>query len=404
MTIHLTDRIECIEVSPTLGVMMEAERYKARGVDMVDFGPGEPDFPTPEHIKQAAIRALGENRTKYTPVGGIMPLREAVCAWHAAQLGSAYEPGECVVSAGGKHAIFNAVNALIQTGDEVIVHLPYWVSYPDMVKYAGGQPVLVQTHAVDGFCLRAAEVERLITPRTRMLIVNSPCNPTGAVIPSEEFARILEVCARRDVWLLSDECYSHFVYGHARPFSVASLPGAKESVIVIGSLSKTFAMTGWRMGYSLAPKPLAAAVLKLQSQSTSNPTSISQYAALEALRGPMDSVHTMLAEYTRRRARILEGLRAIPGITCTAPEGTFYVFPDVTGGINQGARPRGATSVPDTSLVARQLLENEHVALIPGEAFGAPGFLRISYAASLERIEEGLRRLAHFFSQAESGS
>jgi aspartate aminotransferase len=403
MNVRLTQRIERIEISPTLSVMQDAQRYKDRGVDVVDYGPGEPDFPTPEHIKQAAIRALTENRTKYTAVGGIMPLREAVCAWHAAQLGSHFEPGECVVSAGGKHAIFNAVNALVEDGDEVIVHLPYWVSYPDMVKYAGAQPIFAQTHAADGFCLRAAEIERLITPRTRMVIVNSPSNPTGAVIPPDEFAWILEVCARRGIWLLSDECYSHFVYGDARPFSVASLPGAKECCIVIGSLSKTFAMTGWRMGYSLTPKPLAEAMLKLQSQSTSNANSIAQYAALAAMRGSMDSVHTMLEEYARRRARILEGLRAIPGITCTAPEGTFYVFPDVTGGMRKGARVGGEAS-PDTAALGRQLLEREHVAVIAGESFGAPGFLRLSYATSMERIEEGLRRLAHFFSQSESVS
>jgi aspartate aminotransferase len=394
-TLHLADRVNRISVSATLAVLTEAEKYKARGVDVVDFGPGEPDFPTPEHIKRAAIRALEENRTKYTPTAGIAPLRQAVCEWHAAQLGTAYEPAECIVSVGGKHVCFNAINSLISSGDEVILGAPYWVSYPDIVKYAGGRPVVVPTRASDGFCLRAADVEQVISPRTRMVIANSPSNPTGAVIPPEEFARILDVCRRRGLWLLTDECYSHFLYGDARPFSVASLPGAKDCIIVAGSLSKTFAMTGWRIGYALAPAPLVEAMLKLQSQSTSNPTSIAQYAALEALRGPMDSVRTMLAEYARRRARILEGLRAIPGVTCTEPQGAFYVFPDVSGGRSNGA------AASDTLRIGRELLERAHVAVVPGDAFGAPGFLRLSYATSMERIEEGLRRLAGFFAGGE---
>jgi aspartate aminotransferase len=221
------------------------------------------------------------------------------------------------------------------------------------------------------------------------VIVNSPCNPTGAVIPPDEFAKIFEVCQRHGVWLLSDECYSHFTYGAAKPFTVASLPGSRSRLIIAGSFSKTFAMTGWRMGYLLAPQPLIAAVTKLQSQSTSNPTSIVQYAALEAARGPMDSVWTMLAEYGRRRERILAGLRAIPGVTCTAPEGAFYVFPNISAHLN--------SEMPSDTAVTKQLLEREFVAVVPGEAFGAPGYLRISYATSIERIEEGLRRFARFF-------
>ena len=398
MQVQLADRVNRISVSPTLAVLTEAERYKARGIDVVDFGPGEPDFPTPDHIKRAAIRAIEQNFTKYTATAGIAPLREAICAWHAAQFGSQYTPAECIVNVGGKHAIFNAINALIEPGDEVLIPAPYWVSFPDIVKYAGGRPIFVPTQAKDGFCLRAAEVEELIGPRTKVLIVNSPNNPTGAVVPPEEFARIDEVCRRRGIWLLSDECYSHFLYGAARPYSVAGIPDSKPHLIIIGSLSKTFSMTGWRVGYSLAPQPLIEATLKLQSQSTSNPTSISQHAGLEALRGPMDSVATMLAEYARRRARILEGLRAIPGITCTAPEGAFYVFPNVAARLGNGS------GAQDTAALARQLLEREHVVVVPGEAFGAPGFLRISYATAMERIEEGLRRLERFFASAESAS
>jgi len=402
--VQLAERVNRISVSATLAVLTEAERYKARGIDVVDFGPGEPDFPTPEHIKRAAIRAIEQNFTKYTATAGIAPLREAVCAWHAAQFGSSYAPGECIVSVGGKHAIFNAINALIELGDEVLIPVPYWVSFPDIVKYAGGRPVFVPTEAADGFCLRAAQVEGLLGPRTRVLIVNSPNNPTGAVVPPEEFARLYEVCRRRGVWLLSDECYSHFTYGSTRPYSVAGIAGSKPHLIVVGSLSKTFSMTGWRVGYALAPQPLVDAMLKLQSQSTSNPTSISQYAALEALTGPMDSVATMLAEYARRRARILAGLRAIPGVTCTAPDGAFYVFPNVAARLGNGSGALAAIGAQDTAALARLLLEREHLAVVPGEAFGAPGFLRFSYATSIERIEEGLRRLERFFASAESGS
>jgi aspartate aminotransferase len=385
---RLSDAINRISVSPTMAVLMEAEKLRAKGVDVVDFGPGEPDFPTPEHIKRAAIRALEENKTKYTPTAGIAPLRQAVCDWHAKNLGSSYEPRECVFTAGGKIAIFNVMGSLLNAGDEVVIASPYWVSYPDIVKFTGGKPVFVQASESDNFCLRAAAVEKAITPRTRVVIVNSPNNPTGAVIPQDELGRILEVCQKHEVWLLSDECYSHFTYGDAKPFSVASIPGSKEHVIIAGSLSKTFAMTGWRAGYTLTPEPLATAMIKLQSQTISNVNSITQYAAVEALRGPMDSVGTMLAEYARRRERILTGLRAIRGIECTSPDGAFYAFPKCIGKNGE---------ILDSVEVTKALLGREHVAVVPGDAFGAPGHLRISYATSIERIDEGLRRIAHFF-------
>ena len=396
---QLSQRIERITESPTMAVMAEAERYKARGIDVVDFGPGEPDFSTPEHIKRAAIRALEQNFTKYTPAGGIQPLRQALCDWHAAQLGTYYQSSECVVTVGGKHAIFNTVNVLVNPGDEVVIPVPCWVSFPDIVKYAGGKPVFVQTHEHNNFCLAARDVEAALTPKTRMVIVNSPSNPTGAVLPEDEFAKIVDVCRRRGVWLLTDECYSHFLYGGRARFSAASLPDAKGTVIVCGSLSKTFAMTGWRVGFVLAPEPIAKAVIKLQSQSTSNPTSIAQHAALEAVRGPMDSVAAMLAEYERRRTRVLAGLHAIPGLTCNEPQGAFYAFPNVAACHTHDEACRAASNGRlDTAVVARRLLESAHVAVVPGEGFGAAGFLRISYATSIERIDEGLRRLTEFFS------
>lgn len=387
--IEFASRVNRISVSPTMLVLQEAEKLKARGVDVADFGPGEPDFPTPEHIKRAAILALEENKTKYTPAAGIPPLRQAICEWHAAQLGSSYQAADCIVTSGGKHAIFQTICALVDSGDEVVIPAPYWVSYPDMVKYANGQPVFLKTTAGDGFVLRADALEKVLTPKTRIVIANSPNNPTGGVIPPEEFSKILDLCRQRDVWLLTDECYSHFTYSGANPFSAACLSDSKDRLIVAGSFSKTFAMTGWRVGYILGPAALVSAITKLQSQSTSNPTSIAQYAALAAARGPMDSVATMLAEYSRRRERILAGLRAIPGITCTAPQGAFYAFPDISAHFS--------ASSPDDTAVAKDLLELEHVAVVPGAAFGAPGHLRLSYATSLERIEEGLRRIERFF-------
>jgi aspartate aminotransferase len=392
-TFLLSDRVNRIAASATMMVVQAADQLKSKGVDVADFGAGEPDFPTPEHIKRACIQALEANRTKYTPVPGITELRQAICDWHKKELGSTYQATECVVTVGGKQAIFNAVCALINPGDEVVMAAPYWVSYPDIVKYAGGKPVIIETRADDGFVIRAGEVEQAITPRTRIVIANSPSNPTGGVIPPGELERILEVCQRHGVWLMTDECYSHFTYGEEKPYSVASVPGSKSGLLVIGSLSKTFAMTGWRVGYALAPQPLIAAMTKLQSQSTSNPTSIAQYAAMAAMTGPMDSVPVMLAEYARRRERIVAGLRAIPGVRSTAPAGAFYVFPNVSA--------RFTREMPSSSAVASQLLEQEHVALVPGEGFGAPGFLRLSYATSMDRIEEGLRRMSRFFDHAK---
>ncbi|HVS89430.1 MAG TPA: pyridoxal phosphate-dependent aminotransferase [Candidatus Acidoferrum sp.] len=399
---QLTERINRIQISPTAAVIAEADRLKSQGVDIADFGPGEPDFSTPEHIKKAAIRAIEENKSKYTPTGGIMPLREAICAWHKRELGSNYAPKECVVSVGGKHAIFNVVSVLIQSGDEVIIPAPYWVSFPDIVKYAGGTPVYVETRPEDGFSVKAAAIEKAITPKTKLLILNSPSNPTGGVVPPDEYQRILAVCKKHNVWLMGDECYSHFIYEPHKPFSIASAPDSKASVITIGSVSKTFAMTGWRIGYTLAPEALVQAVIKLQSQSTSNPTSIAQYAALEAMRGTMETVPVMLAEYAKRRKRIVEGLRAIPGVTCGMPGGAFYAFPNVSAHLANGASEHALAK--DTTELAKLLLDEARVALVPGDAFGAPGYLRLSYATSIERIEEGLRRMERFFARVEAAA
>jgi len=389
--------MERISPSATGEVLAEAERLRASGVDVVNFGIGEPDFPTPDHIKQAAVRAIERNLTKYTPVPGIDPLREAVCQWHKREFGTSYQTAESVITVGGKQAIFDALNVLVNEGEEVILPAPYWVSFPDMIRFVGAEPRIVQTAASDGFRLRAAHVEAAIGPRTRMLIVNSPNNPAGSVVPNDEMERILDVCRRRGIWLVTDECYSHFLYGGREPFSVAALAGAKDQVIVVGSCSKTFAMTGWRIGFALGPKAVIDAMIKLQSQTTSNPTSIAQYAALEALTGPMDAVERMLVEYARRRAVAIEELSRIASITCPAPEGAFYVFPNVAGSA-RGRALREQKGVVDTGQLAAEMLSEVHVAAVAGEAFGAPGHLRISYSIAVDRLREGLGRMRDFLS------
>ncbi len=369
-------------------VAAAAERLRRKGVDIVDFGAGEPDFPTPANIKQAAIRAIEENFTKYTSSAGTLELREAVCSRHAADFGTHYTPPECCISVGGKHAIFNATQVLIEPGDEVVIPVPYWVTYKDVVSYAGGRCVFVETDEREGFALTAGMLERAMTPKTKAVIINSPNNPAGSVLSPGEFARILHITSRRGAYLITDECYCRFLYD-AEPFSIASAPGSKQNVIVAGSLSKTYAMTGWRIGFALAPEPVIAAMIKLQSHSTSNPTSIAQKAAVEALTGPQDSVDRMLAEYRRRRDFVVRRLREIPGVTCAEPHGAFYAFPNVGAVLREGC-------IEDTLQFSERLLGKEQVAVVPGEAFGVERHVRISYATSMGELERGLDRLHNF--------
>ncbi len=376
-----------------MAVTAEASRLKAAGVDILSFGAGEPDFPTPQNIKQAAIRALDENFTKYTAAAGTPELRKAICEWHRQNLGTSYETAECIACVGGKHVIFNVMAALIDQGDEVILPIPYWVTFYDVVNYHGGKCSMVRTSEDEGFRLRAAHIERALTPRTKLVVVNSPNNPSGAVVSPEEFEKIYQLTSSRGITLMSDECYSHFVYEGA-PFSVGSLAGSKPHVVVVGSLSKTFAMTGWRLGYALAPKELIAAINKLQSPSTSNPTSIVQKAGIEALTGPQDSVPQMLAEYRRRRDYVVPALNGIPGIRCAMPGGAFYAYPNVSSFFGRN----GMNSAMDFSSA---LLKEAHVAVVPGEAFGTQEHIRISYAASMDELERGMERIRKF---AESKS
>jgi len=384
----IADRIALISVSSTMKVAAEAERLRAEGVDIVDFGAGEPDFPTPQNIKQAAVRALDENFTKYTNTGGTADLKQAVCDYHAKHFGTNYKPGECLITVGGKHIIFNAVQALINPGDEVVIPVPYWVTYKDVVNYAGGKCVFVPTDEANGFAVTAAMIAPHLTARTKMVILNSPSNPSGAVVDRAEFEKIYKLTSERGVYLMTDECYCFFLYD-SEPFSIASLPGAKENVLVVGSLSKTYAMTGWRIGFGLMPAPIIGAMTKLQSHSTSNPTSIAQKAAAEALRGPQDSVKTMLAEYRRRRDFVIQRLRSIPGVTCADPRGAFYAYPNLGVLI-------GKPGIQNTVQLCERLLGEAKVAVVPGEAFGTEQHIRLSYATSIKELERGLDRIHQF--------
>ena len=391
MEIKLAERISRISVSATMRVGMEAERLRSEGADVVDFGAGEPDFPTPENIKRAASDAMHNNFTKYTAAGGTMELRNALCERHRHDFGTDYQAPECIVSVGGKHVIFNAVSALIGEGDEVVLPVPYWVTFADVVHYNGGKCHFVETDEERGFELTARQIEEAITPRTKLVIINSPSNPSGAVLNREEFEKILAITARKGVMLMSDECYCHFVY-EGQPFSIAASPDARKHVIIVGSLSKTYAMTGWRVGYGLAPPALVSSMLKLQSHSTSNPNSIAQKAAVEAVRGPQESVGQMLSEYCRRREFVLRKLRAIPGVTCATPRGAFYAYPNI-------GKFLGKDGMNSTLDFAEKLLQKAHVAVVPGEAFGTKAHVRISYATSMTELDRGLARLRDFVAE-----
>src|SRR5258705_156110 len=344
----LAERISLISVSSTMKVAADAEKLRSEGIDVVDFGAGEPDFPTPDNIKQAAIRALEQNFTKYTAAGGTMELKEAICERHTADFGTDYTPAECIVSVGGKHVIFNLTQALIDPGDEVVIPVPFWVTYKDVVNYAGGKCVFVETSEESGFTVTASMIEAALTPKTRMIMINSPSNPSGAVLDRGEFEKILQLCVKRGIYLLTDECYCHFLY-EGSPFSIASVAGAKDTVLVAGTMSKTYAMTGWRIGFALAPAPIIGAMNKLQSHSTSNPTSIAQKAAVEAMRGPQDSVQKMLAEYRRRREFVIARLRQIPGVRCAEPMGAFYAYPNISTAF-------GKNGIGNTMQLAEKLL------------------------------------------------
>jgi aspartate aminotransferase len=387
--LRLTDRINRIEPSATMAAAAEADKLRSQGVDVVDLTAGEPHFATPQHIKDAAIAAIQGNFTKYTAVAGTAELRDAIVQRHAEDFGSDYRREEVIASTGGKNALFNAIQVLVDHGDEVILPVPYWVSFKDIVRYAGGNCVLLESDESQGFRVTAEMVARLITPRTKAIILNSPSNPSGAVMSAEDMTEVIRLAHQRGIWVLSDECYVYLNYA-ARNFSVGSLQEYKERMVVLGSLSKTYAMTGWRLGYALAPVSVTGAMAKLQSQSTSNPTSIVQKAAVAALKGSQDCVEEMRQEYIQLRDHIVKGLRSIPGVSCTLPEGAFYSYPNISAFLGRG----GLKSASD---VAGRLLRETHVATVPGEGFGTSEHVRISYATSKTELDRGLERMRKFF-------
>ena len=391
----LAERTKRIGVSPTMKVAAEAMRLKAEGVDIVDLGAGEPDFPTPQHVSDAAHAAIDANFTKYTTNSGTDELKRAVCARYKADYGVEYAPAETIITAGGKQALYNAAMCLFGAGDEVITHMPGWPTLVEQIKLTEATPVIVRTHADDGFALHADALLGAIGPRTRGIVINSPGNPTGALISEGDLARVADEAAARDIWILLDLCYERLIYDPAPH----NLPGVlasrmRERTVLCGSTSKAYAMTGWRCGWALAPAPLVSACNALQSHSTSNVCSITQKAAVAALNGSQACVVEMLDEYRKRRDQLCAWLAAEPRLRVQKPAGAFYLFIDVSDFLS----PDGIRTTAD---LAQALLDQARVALTPGEAFDAPGFIRISYATSLGELQRGSERILQFVRSVE---
>lgn len=385
--IRLTRRVLDIEVSPTLQVLNRAQDLQARGVDVVDFGPGEPDFATPPSIAAAGKRAIDQGFTKYTNALGTKALRDAIAARYNRRYGTSIGTENVITGTGGKQELFNVTLALVSEGDEVIIPSPYWVSFPDQVAFAAGKPVFAKTDPQNGFRPTFADIEAAASERTRGVIINSPNNPTGAVIHEGELRRIVEWCASRDAFLMFDETYEFFVYDGRKHASAAKwFEEYPETVIVVNSMSKTFAMTGWRLGWAIAHPDVIDAVGKIQSHSTSNPSSIAQAAALEALRGTDDEVQRMYEAYCERRAWLVSALNSVNGLCCNDPDGAFYVFPEIKAFFGRGG-------IHDSNSFATYLLDEARVAVVPGIAFGNDDFIRISYATSMDRLREGMKRI-----------
>jgi len=393
--LKLASRLDPIKPSITLAVTAKAAKLKAAGVDVISFGAGEPDFDTPAHIKEAVRKALEVEPGsvgKYTDVGGILPLRKAI----AAELGAVHkvtiDPDQVLVSAGAKHSLYNLFMALLDPGDEVLIPAPYWVSYPDMVMLAAGKPVILPTRAEDDFAVTAQQVRQACTSRTRAIVLNNPSNPTGAVYSRAQIEALAEAVVEKDLLVISDDIYRQLVYGDAEYVSIAAVgPELAKRTILVDGASKTYAMTGWRIGYTAGPLPLIKAMAKIQGQSTSNPTHVSQIAALAALTGPQACVAEMRRAFDERRIAMVKLLRAIPGVQCREPKGAFYAFPDVSAYVGKKS-PDGKLLADDVQL-CDWLVEVGKVAVVPGSGFGAPGFVRLSYACSMQNIEAGVDRL-----------
>jgi aspartate aminotransferase len=389
-------RMQQIAPSPTLKVTAEADRMRRQGIDVVDLGAGEPDFPTPEHVKAAAHLALDQNFTKYTPSAGIPELRQAVCQRYETDYGVGFKPEEVIITAGGKQALYNTAMVLFDHGDEIITHAPYWPTIPEQVKLAGARPIIVQTSPEDAFAIHADRILDAITPRTRAIIINSPSNPAGALISEEGLAAIADEAARRGLWVIADLTYERLIYDpvpHNLPRVLTET--MRDRAVICSAASKAYAMTGWRCGWTIGPKAFIAQCNSLQGHSTSNVSSITQKAAVAALTGPQEGVTMMLNEYRRRRDAVWGWLTADPRITCVKPRGAFYLFPYVADVLE-------AAGFKNTNEFAEALLAEAHVAVTAGEGFDAPGFFRLSYATSMERLKEGTDRM-HAFIARRSG-
>jgi aspartate aminotransferase len=383
------ERLAQISESATMKVAAEAEKLRRAGHNVFDFSVGEPDFPTPEHIKVAAKVALDKNLTRYTAVAGIPELREAICARYKADYGISITPAEVLATFGGKQALYNAALALMNPGDEVITHAPYWPTIPEQVKLVEATPVIVQTHWQDSFAVHAEKIIAAITPKTKAIILNSPSNPTGALIDEPAVAAIAEAASQRGIWIIVDLCYEHLIYEDV-PHNLPKVlfDRHRDRTVLACSASKAYAMTGWRTGWTIAPASVTKVFNTIQGQTTSNITSIAQHALVAALSGSQEPVAAMRDEFRRRRDNIHSWLTAHPGIQCVKPKGAFYLFPNISGVLTD--------AVPSSLTFAEQLLEKEHVVVTPGEAFEAPGYLRISYATSMERLREGADRMLRF--------
>ena len=390
----LADRLKTLAPSSTLAVQAKAKELRARGVDVISFGAGEPDFDTPEHIKEAAVAALRRGQTKYTEVGGIPELRAAVCAKLQRDNGLAYEPADVLVLCGAKHTLFNIVTALVNPGDEVLVPSPFWVSYPEQVRLLGGAPVAVETREATGFDLDPERLRAAVTPRTKLVVLNSPNNPTGAVFSPAALAAVARLAVEKNLWIVSDECYESLTF-EGRHVSIAALaPEVKARTFVVNTCSKAYAMTGWRIGYAAGPRELIRAMTDVQSQVTSNPSSVAQWAAVEALSGAQDEVAKMAGEFDRRRRLIVGGLNALPGLSCVMPKGAFYAFANISGLFGRTwMRDGRGTTLRGSLDVAAFLLEQAQVAVVPGLDFGSDAHVRLSYATSEALIRDGLSRM-----------
>jgi aspartate aminotransferase len=395
----VSQRAGKISPSPTLAMAAKAKQMRAEGIDVVSFDAGEPDFDTPQHIKDAACKSLQDGFTKYTPVAGTLDLRRAICDKLKADNNLDYEHSQVIVSLGAKHSIYNAVLATINPGDEVIIPAPYWVSYPEIVKMAEGVPVYVETDESTGFTMPIERLKEAITPKTRMLILNSPSNPTGGVYNRTQIEEIAQLAVDKGFYVLSDEIYEKIIYDDRKHVSIASLgPEIKKLTITVNGFSKAYSMTGWRLGYVAAEKEIVNAIEAIQSHSASNMVSFTQPAAVAALKGPQDVVDKMVAEFDRRRKYIVERLNAIDGVKCTMPGGAFYVFPNVSGLFG---RKHGNKTIDGSDAFCAFALEEARIATVAGSGFGADNYVRFSYATSIENIEKGMDRLAEAVAKLE---